>query len=174
MPELPNGRGHAPADNPPVRRVVRATDRVMRVGAAVALFAMALITGADVVGRAAYNTPLFGSEEMVSILAVLTIGLSLPYALRQNAHIGVEVVFRRFSKKTRVALYALTNAASAALFAVVAWRMALYGLTMRKVGVVSMNLGWQTYWVLFVLAGCFGVFALFLAREAALAHRREG
>jgi TRAP-type C4-dicarboxylate transport system permease small subunit len=132
--------------------------------AAVCLLGMAAVTGVDVVGRGAFNAPLFGSEEIVSILAALVVGLSLPYAHAQRSHIGVEVVFRRLGPRTRRALRLMTQTLSCVLFVVVAWRLALYGLSLRAVGTVSMNLGLPTYYVLWALSLGFAIFAACLAR----------
>lgn len=136
----------------------------MRNAAAACLLGMALVTVTDVVGRA-FDHPLFGSEEIVTILAVLAVGLSLPYAHQQGSHIGVELVFRTLPKGARRILSALTLALSFVLFVLVAWRMWLYGDTMRESGVLSMNLELPEYLVVYALGIGFVVFALALGRD---------
>ena len=56
--------------------------RMMRGVASVCLLCMALITCTDVILRSAINQPIFGSEEIVSIFAIMTIGFALPFAHR--------------------------------------------------------------------------------------------
>lgn len=157
---------HVPGPGRPPARLLSGLEGGMKVVAAACLMGMALVTGLDVAGRAAMNTPLFGSEEITSILAALVVGFSLPYAHSQGSHIGVEVVYQRLGRRARRWLAFGTQFVSAALFAEVARQMWAYGLDRRAVGQVSMNLGLPTYYVLFVLAGCFAVFALFLLRDA--------
>ena len=140
--------------------VLARLETAMKVAAAFCLMAMAVVTGVDVVGRGALNTPLYGSEEIVSILAVLALGFALPYAHSQGSHIGVEVVYQRLPRRARQVLRLVTDTAAAVLFAVVAWRMVLYGMSMRESGTVSMNLGLPVYWVVWALGLCFAVFAL--------------
>jgi TRAP-type transport system small permease protein len=135
---------------------------MMKVIAAAGLMAMALVTGFDIIGRTGWNTPIYGSEEMVSILAVLVMGLSLPYAHTQGSHIGVEVLFRRLPAKARRITKLITEAASCALFAVVAWRLVVYGLDQNTAGVVTMNLALPFAYPIMALGICFGVFSLFL------------
>ncbi|SKA78983.1 TRAP-type C4-dicarboxylate transport system, small permease component [Paucidesulfovibrio gracilis DSM 16080] len=138
--------------------------KVMRAVAATALCAMALVTGTDVVGRF-WDSPLFGSEEIVTMLAVLVVGLSLPEAHWHRSHIGVEIFVRFLPKKVRDIIHLITTSAALGLFAVVAWRMVDYGLTMQTSGVRSMNLGFPEYLVVFVLAFGFLIFTLHLVRD---------
>ncbi len=143
-----------------LRRILDGLERAMQRVAAACLLGMALLTGSDVVGRAAFNHPIFGTEELVAMLAVLVIGLSLPYTHSQGSHIGVELVVSRLPRRLRRGLRRATDGLSMALFAVVAWRMAVYGWTRQQSGVVSMNLELPDYLVVYALAVCFAVFAL--------------
>ncbi|BBD10051.1 TRAP transporter small permease [Desulfovibrio ferrophilus] len=135
-------------------------EAVMKILAACCLMGMAFLTGADVLGRGGFNTPIFGSEEIVTILATLAVGLSLPYAHSQRVHIGVEIVVRRFSRRTRDIIKLITDLAALALFALVCWRMALYAGTLNRAGTVSMNLELPEYYVVYALGFGFLVFAL--------------
>jgi TRAP-type transport system small permease protein len=146
-------------------KLLNRIEGIMKVLAASGLMAMALVTGYDILGRALWNTPLFGAEEIVSILAVLVVGFSLPYAHSQGSHIGVEVLFRRFPAKVRRITKLITEASACALFAVVAWRMVVYGLDQRTAGVVTLNLALPASYPIFVLAFCFSIFSIFLLRE---------
>ena len=128
--------------------------------AAACLMAMAVLTGVDVVGRAVFNRPLFGTEEMVALLGVMVVGLALPYTHSQGSHIGVEIVVSRLPRRVRGRLALVTGGLSTLLFVLVAWRMALYGWTRQQSGVVSMNLELPEHLVVYALAGCFLVFAL--------------
>lgn len=144
----------------------------MRNGAAACLMGMALVTVVDVVGRA-FDHPLFGSEEIVTILAVLAVGLSLPYAHQQRSHIGVELFFRHLPRRGRRVLGTATLHLSFVLFVLVSWRMWLYGDTMRESGVLSMNLELPEYLVVYALGVGFVVFALALGRDL-LRSLRDG
>jgi TRAP-type C4-dicarboxylate transport system permease small subunit len=139
----------------------------MRAMAAVCLFGMALLTGTDVLMRGVWNTPIFGCEEIVSILGIVVVGFALPYAHQQKSHIGVEIFVRRLPRGPRRALKVITDTATLALVAVVAWRMALYAHTQSETGEVSMNLELPDYMIIYVLAFGFLIYALFVARDIA-------
>ncbi|WP_415716474.1 TRAP transporter small permease [Maridesulfovibrio sp.] len=136
--------------------------------AAVCLIGMALLTGADIISRGALNTPLFGVEDIVAVLSVLTTGLALGYAENQKANIGVEFLYSKFSLRTRRIVKIITTSISIALFGMVTWRLYLYGCAMREAAEVSMTLELPTDMVIIALAFGFGCFTLTLLKELIL------
>lgn len=140
-------------------------EKGMRVIAACCLFGMALLTGADVALRGAFNTPIFGCEELVAILGVIAVGFALPYTHFQKSHIGVELLVRRFAKKTRNRIKLVTNTISLALVGLVTWRMTKYAHTLGESGEVSMNLELPEYYVVYVLAFGFFIYSICLLMD---------
>jgi TRAP-type C4-dicarboxylate transport system permease small subunit len=137
---------------------------VMRVAGCVCLLGMALMTVADITGRLGKN-PIFGSEEIVSFLAVLALGLSLPYAHAYRSHIGVEVFVQLLSTRVRQRLKLFREILSVAFFALVTVMMAQYAHDKQLSGEVSMNLGLPEYLLIYVLSGCFAVTTLTMLVE---------
>lgn len=144
---------------------LKLTEKVMRIIAAICLGGMALMTGADVFLRGAFNTPIFGCEEIVSILGVIAVGFALPYTHYQKSHIGVEILVRRLSQRTRNIVKLVTNTATLALVSIIAWRMYLYADTLRESGEVSMNLELPEYMVVYVLSFGFLVYSICLIAD---------
>lgn len=128
---------------------------------------MALLTGADIISRGAFGSPIFGVEEMIAVLAVLTTGLALAYTHSQKSNIGVEFLVSKFKRKTRHNIRCATNTISAILFAVVAWRLVLYGQNLKAVDQVTMTLALPTYLIIYALAFGFACFTLTLIKEVA-------
>lgn len=139
------------------------TERIMRIIAAACLACMAAMTGADVFLRGAFNTPIFGCEEIVAILGVVAVGFALPYTHYQKSHIGVEILVRRLPQRTRNVLKVLTDTATLGLVGIITWRMFVYAGTLRDSGEVSMNLELPEYMVVYVLSFGFCVYAVCLA-----------
>lgn len=135
---------------------------IMRKLAAICLMGMALVTGADVFMRGVFNTPIFGSEEIVGILGIIVVGFALPYTHYQKSHIGVEILVRKLSRRARRALGLMTNAATLFLIAVITWRMFLYARSQAESGEVSMNLELPEYMVIYVLSFGFFVYTVCL------------
>lgn len=142
-----------------MERIVKMFERiggVMRIGGCLCLLGMTLVTVADIAGRL-NKQPIFGSEEMVSFLGVLALGLALPYAHTHRSHIGVEVVVQLLSTRVRRRLKFFRDALSILFFLLVTVMMGNYGRAKQISGEVSMNLGLPEYFVVYALAGCFGV-----------------
>jgi len=139
-------------------------DRMKIIGA-ICLMGMTLVTCADVFLRGLFNTPIFGSEEIVSICAALAIGFSLPYAHKKDVHIGVEILVRLFSKQVQSKIKFITNIFSFILVSIISWRMFVYAGTMARSGEVSMNLELPVYSVVYVMSFCFMIFSLFLLKD---------
>jgi len=152
-------------DSPKRRYIFNRLEIGMRVIAAICLFGMALLTGADVGMRGAFNSPIFGCEEIVGILGVIAVAFSLPYTHFQKSHIGVEILIRRFPQKTRNRIKLATNSATFLLVGLITWRMFIYAGTLAKSGEVSMNLELPEYYVVYVLSFGFFVYAICLFME---------
>ncbi|MDY0204980.1 MAG: TRAP transporter small permease, partial [Desulfovibrio desulfuricans] len=106
------------------------------------------------------RSPIFGSEEIVSFLAVLALGLSLPYAHAHRSHIGVEVFVQLMSTRVRRRFKLLREVLSIVFFAVVTFMMGLYAKDKHLSGEVSMNLGLPEYLLLYALCVCFALTTL--------------
>ncbi len=144
------------------------TQRFMKGVSSVCLMGMALMTCADVILRATINKPIFGSEEIVSIFAVLAIGFALPYAHIKDSHVGVEIVVRLLSKRTQEIIRLVTNTFSFLLFLLLAWQMFIYARVMQGSGELSMNLELPTYCFVYALSFCLFVVSLYILHDMIL------
>ncbi len=138
------------------------SDKMKQAGAA-CLFAMALLTACDVIGRM-FKHPIFGSVELVTFLAVFVVAMALPFTHENKGHIGVELFVLKLSRKTRAVIDIITGTASLLLFVLVAWRMFIYAFKMQESGEVSMNLEFPEYVVIFVVACSCVVFCLSIVK----------
>jgi TRAP-type C4-dicarboxylate transport system permease small subunit len=147
--------------------------RFMRGVASVCLLGMALITCTDVILRSTINQPIFGSEEIVSIFAIMTIGFALPFAHRKNAHVGVEFFYRLLTARNRKRIKVCTDLVSFFLFLVLGWQMFGYGLDTQNSGALSMNLELPMYWFVYVLSFCLFIVAFCMLQDILLFLRGD-
>ncbi len=132
---------------------------VMRVAACICLLGMAMLTVVDVTGRL-NKSPIFGSEEVVSFLAVLVLGLGLPYTHAHRSHIGVEVFVQLLSTRTRRRLKVFRELLSVIFFSLVTVMLGLFARDKQASGEVSMTLGLPEHLFIYVLSGCFALTTL--------------
>lgn len=136
----------------------------MKVVGAACLVGMMGLTCVDVVGRF-FKHPIFGSVELVGFMATIAVAMALPYTHKVDGHVGVEIVVRLFSDRTREVIALCTSFLSLLLFAVVTWRMTLYARTMHASGEVSMNLEFPEYAVIYIVAFCMLVFSVVILQD---------
>ncbi len=153
--------------------IIEKSQRLMKGLASICLIGMALVTCTDVILRSTINKPIFGSEEIVSIFAILTIGFALPYAHRQNSHVGVEILYRLLSAKSRRTITLITTTVSFLLFSVLAWQMFVYARVTQNSGALSMNLELPMYRFVYALSFCLLVVALYMLQDIILSFKKE-
>jgi len=146
-----------------ISKIIEWLSNRLKVGGAICLVGMSLLTCADVVGRF-FKYPIFGSVELVGFMGVLVVAMALPFTHETRGHIGVELFVRRMPEKRRVLMDIVTGIVSLALFIVVAWRMTLYAISLKQSGEVSMNLELPEYLIIFAVAGCFFVLSAVIAK----------
>lgn len=137
----------------------------MKMLGAICLMGMCSVTCADVFLRGAFNMPIYGSEEIVTIFATLTIAFSLPYSHIKDVHIGVEILVRLLSKNVQGIIRVITQLFALILMAIITWRMSFYAGTMSESGVLSMNLELPMYYLVYVLSFCFLIFSLMILKD---------
>jgi TRAP-type C4-dicarboxylate transport system permease small subunit len=112
---------------------------------------MMLLTVVDVIGRF-FKYPIFGSVELVGILATIVVAAALPYTYKVDGHVGVEILVRLLSQRTQIIIDLFTQILSLFLFSLVTWQMFLYAKDIRETGEVSMNLEFPIYYIVYLLA----------------------
>jgi len=137
----------------------------MKMLAAICLMGMCSVTCADVFLRGTLNIPIFGSEEIVSILATLTIAFSLPYSHVKDVHIGVEILVRLLSKTVQDWIKFVTQIASLVIMTIITWRMFIYAHDVGQSGERSMNLELPMHYLVYVLAFCFLIFSFMILKD---------
>jgi TRAP-type C4-dicarboxylate transport system permease small subunit len=138
-------------------------DKLKIVGAA-CLVGMTLLTCVDVVGRMLRH-PIFGSVELVTFMATLSVAMALPYTHQVGGHIGVEILVRMFSERIQTIMDLCTGILSLILFAIVTWQMAVYAHTIHAAGELSISLKFPEYGIIYTVAFCLLIFTLIILRD---------
>jgi TRAP-type C4-dicarboxylate transport system permease small subunit len=144
--------------------------KLRTIGAA-CLVGMMSLTCVDVVGRF-FGHPVFGSVELVSFMATLSVAMALPYTHKVGGHVGVEIIVRLVSERKQAVIAICTGILSLVLFSIVTWRMVTYARTMQLSGEVSLNLELPQHYIIYATGFCFFVFTLIILQELILNIRK--
>ena len=90
---------------------------------AILLFAMMLVTFADVLGRYVVSRPVPGSTEITQYLLVLTIFFALPIVTWRDEHISISLLEGAFGGLVNRLRRAAVRVLSGAVMLVVGWQM---------------------------------------------------
>jgi TRAP-type C4-dicarboxylate transport system permease small subunit len=137
--------------------------RVCGLLAALFLAAMMLLTVADVVLRAAFNTPIRGVYELVELLLAYTFFIALPAVFLRNENIIVNVI-DDMAPRAVPALEVGATLLGFAILAVMAWQGWLAALETLALNDVTADLGLSRlyHWIA-LLAGVIAAAAAALA-----------
>ena len=100
--------------------------RLLQWLAAATLFALMGVVSVDVIGRYLFNKPLPAGYEMVQALMGLLVFVTLPLVSRNNDHIALGLLEKRFSGRLDLLRRALVHLFSAAVLGFVTWRLAVH------------------------------------------------
>jgi TRAP-type C4-dicarboxylate transport system permease small subunit len=140
-----------------MRRWLDGCELALTLVAALATFAMMLLTAADAFGRYLLNRPILAAYELTTnYLIVAAVFLAMPYAYRQGANIRVTFLVERLRGTVRLAIdYAvqLVSILYSAVLVVATWQQARHMLA-TKTTFATLDLPiWPGYMVV-----CIGLF----------------
>ncbi|MEA2039640.1 MAG: TRAP transporter small permease [Thermodesulfobacteriota bacterium] len=146
-------------------KIIDSTTDILKKIGSICIAGMMFLTCADVVGRF-FGYPIFGSMEIVSILATIGIAMALAFTHKTKGHVGVEILVRLLPQRTQTIIELCTNILAVCLFALLTWRIFLYAGTMRRSGEVTMNLRLPEYMVVYLMSFCLAIFTLVIVKDA--------
>ncbi len=131
-------------------RLLDGASRVAALAGGLILAAIAAIATASIFMRWLFSRPLFGDVEMVQIGCTIAVALFLPWCQSRGGHIIVDFFTARAAPATRRRLDAIGAALLAAVFLMLAWRVAVGVADMKANGETSMLLAFPT-WITYLL-----------------------
>lgn len=139
------------------------------------LVAMILLTCTNIVLRLVW-IPIRGTYELMGYGGGIVTAFALGYTQLKRAHVAVDILVLRFSKRTQNILQGMNDLVFMVFFAVVSWQIAKYAGTLRKTGEVTETLQIIYYPFTYGVAlGCAVLSLVFLADFLKRAlPRREG
>jgi TRAP-type C4-dicarboxylate transport system permease small subunit len=137
------------------------TQVLIAIGAAM-LALMMFLTAMDVGLRYAFNRPLAGAFELAGYMMAILVPFCIVYCAQQKGHVAVDIIMKRFSKKTGNVVDILTTFITLIFVIIIAWQNVIYFFEVKGSGLTSSVLLIPTYPFIAPIAIGFGAFALIL------------
>ena len=135
--------------------VVYTLDLSLHVVAGLGLAFMMAVTLMDVTMRA-LGKPIIGAIELICFSGAIVVGFSIPYSSWMKAHVYVDLLEGKLSKRGRLFLILITKTIGIVLFLFISYNFILYGISLKQSGEVSAGLKIPYYPITFGLAvSCF-------------------
>lgn len=115
-------------------RILNIIEETFEVVSQIMVLLIMLLITADVFMRTAFNKPLAGVAEFVTIMLIFIIYLGLPHTQAQEGHIRIDMVIRRIRGKPREVIEILTLLLSLAVMSIMFWRTAIVGIKAMLIG----------------------------------------
>lgn len=113
----------------------------------VLLMALTLVAAGNIVGRT-LGHPIPGTYEIVGWLAALSMGTGVAYTQVHEGHVNIDFILNRAPVRIRSAIQIVIYTLSAAMFAILVWKLYEYGLGKKESGSTSMTLRAPVYpWI---------------------------
>jgi len=151
-----------------LEKIIYGLEKLLLGIAGVLLIGMMALTSADVVGNT-FSHPILGTEELVSVMAAITIAFVLPAAHHKKAHIGIDIFYRRLSPFMKKINDLFVSILSGILFFLAFKECLSYASQLKAAGEVSSTLQIPLYIILYCISfGCLVVFGIILLEIFAL------
>lgn len=135
-----------------------------RIAGACVVGVMVLVI-ANIVLRQVFHRPVLGTYEIVGFLTALGVSLALARCAFQNGHIALDYIASRLPAKLQAGAGIIVNLVSFCFWALAAWRLGVYALSLKTSGVVSSTAQFPLYPVAMLIgAGLAGLCLVPLAR----------
>lgn len=129
-------------------RVLEPLAKLCAILAGLLLIVITLITCASVIGRNTTGTTLAGDFELTGVAAGAAIALFMPWCQLRRANIIVDFFTARASERTNARLDRLGALLLGLIFALLAWRTTLGGMSAWKAQSGTMMLGFPE-WIVY-------------------------
>jgi TRAP-type transport system small permease protein len=138
-----------------------AADFLNRLAAGM-LFAMMLVTMADVLLRKLFNRGILGALELTEFMMAIVVFFALARTEWQDRNVYVDLVMERFGRRIQLCTAILTRAICFLFCSFVTASAIVYGNAIRASGEVSLDLWLPKYPFVYAVAAAWAVLALVL------------
>ena len=149
-----------------LERWIRWLSRVLAGVAAVVLAFMMFLMVTDVFCRYVLNRPILGAFEITEFMMMILVFFAIAHAQVRKAHISVDVLVLKLSKRTQQIFQAIGSLLGLGLFSLMTWQIVLHALKVYRAHQRSIDLGLPVFPFALIAALGTAVFCLTLIVSA--------
>jgi TRAP-type C4-dicarboxylate transport system permease small subunit len=116
----------------------------------------------NVILRTVFKSPLLGAYEFTGFITAVIVGFSLAFCLVLDAHISIDFITQKFSKKAQNIIGLVTNSMMFFMMGTFTYFLFKYATKLLMSNSVSPTTQFPFYIVVYVVAVCFIVLCLVL------------
>jgi TRAP-type C4-dicarboxylate transport system permease small subunit len=120
------------------------------------ILAMIAVTFVDITFRL-LRLRFTGAVDIVQIAGATAIAAALPYTTAVNAHVAIEFILHKLSRRGRLVMGSIIKIMTIALFVFAAHRSFLYGNDLLSHNQGTMTLRFPMGWMMYMIAVCLSV-----------------
>lgn len=140
------------------------TSAWMEICAGVALMAVMLLIGTDIIGRV-FGHPVPGTYEIVSLAGGFVLGMALPATSAAKEHVSTDFLSATLSPQANRLLAVITRLIGILIFVLAGYGMVRMGMRLKEAGEVTAVLAFPIYYVMYAIGGAFFIQVFVLASE---------
>lgn len=110
--------------------------------------------------RKLLSAPIVGAEDALILFLVTFVALSIPFGARAGAHIEIEIVSEMLPRRFSLGLQIVARLCGGAFLGLMSWQLAVAGSHAARFGEVTQQLEISYEASYYLLAVCFGLFAV--------------
>ncbi len=156
-------------------RMTRLAGYTLGTVAAITLFAMMLLTFADVWGRYLLRQPVFGGYEVTEFMMGVLIFTALPMLCAQEGHVTIDLLDHVLPRRLQRWQRAVVNFISGGVLAVMSWQVFLLSRQLSANHEVTMTLKipHAPFAFIFAIMAAFAAIACFVVTWGYVRNRRD-
>lgn len=127
-----------------------------------AVVAAMVLVVLNVLLRVIFKKPLLGAYEYTGFITAIIVGFSIAFCLVLDAHISIDFITQKFSKKTQNIIGLITDSIMTLMMSAFTYYIFTYATKLLKSNSVSPTTQFPFYIVVYIIGVCFALLCLVL------------
>lgn len=129
------------------------------------MLALTIITVVDVILRSAFNSPIFGGQDIAQLFMIMVVCCSIAYSGRSGGQVAVELFDSFGGKRAMQRIRIIIKLISTSMLGILSWHLVISGFDAHEFGEATLTLEISFGPFFVILAAGIALYALVLLAE---------